>query len=129
MSRQPPYKGRCQCGHIQYTLTRRPRRVIQCYCTDCQKNGGSDYQIAEMAEYRIEDVVVEDPLSSWKIYTIREGTRSGQPKEKHFCGNCGCVLWTVAMQDRGELRLVRTSLIEGGEGLQLFPPTEVQFKR
>ncbi|CAK7272249.1 hypothetical protein SEPCBS57363_005035 [Sporothrix epigloea] len=83
----------------------------------------------QMAEYRIEDVVVEDPLSSWKIYTIREGTRSGQPKEKHFCGNCGCVLWTVAMQDRGELRLVRTALIEGGQGLQLFPPTEVQFKR
>ncbi|ERS96713.1 hypothetical protein HMPREF1624_06922 [Sporothrix schenckii ATCC 58251] len=120
----PPFRGRCQCGHIQYTLTARPRRVIQCHCTDCQRTGGSDYQI--MAEYRVEDVVVEDPLSHWKIYTIREGTRSGQPKEKHFCGHCGCVLWTVAMKDRGELRLVRTSLVEGG--LQLFPPTQVQFK-
>ena len=41
---EPPFKGRCLCGNIQYTLTRRPRRVIQCYCTDCQKNGGSEYQ-------------------------------------------------------------------------------------
>lgn len=68
----------------------------------------------QMAEYRIDEVVVKDPWSYWKIYTIREGTLSGQPKEKHFCGNCGCTLWTVAMRDRGELRMVRTSLIENG---------------
>ncbi len=128
----PPYRGRCLCGGIRYTLTRWPRRVIQCYCSDCQKSGGSDYQIVryarprqalwssssltapQMAEYRTEDVVVEDPLSNWKIYTIKDGTRSGQPKEKHFCGNCGCVLWTVAMRDGGHLRLVRTSLVDDG---------------
>ena len=80
-----------------------------------------------MAEYHIRDVVVADPLSLWKIYTIKDGTLSGQPKEKHFCGNCGSVLWTVAMKDRAELRMVRTSLIE--DGLKLFPPTEVLFRK
>ncbi|OAA56310.1 Cytochrome P450 [Niveomyces insectorum RCEF 264] len=121
----PRYRGGCRCGGIRYTLTTRPRRVIQCYCTDCQRDAGSEYQI--MAEYKSDDVVVEDPLSYWKIYTIRTGTRSGQPKERHFCGNCGCLLWTVAMKDHGELRMVRTSEIENG--FKLFPPTEIMFKK
>lgn len=120
----PRFHGACLCGGITYVLTRRPRRVIECHCSHCQADGGH-CQI--MAEYRTEEVVVQDPLGFWKIYTIREGTLSGQPKEKHFCGNCGCTLWTVAMRDKGELRMVRTSLVENG--LQLFPPTEVRFKR
>ncbi|EFX02349.1 hypothetical protein CMQ_2398 [Grosmannia clavigera kw1407] len=109
----PRYRGACLCGSISYVLTQRPRRVVQCHCTHCQADGGGPFQI--MAEYRIDEVVVKDPWSYWKIYTVREGTLSGQPKEKHFCGNCGCTLWTVAMRDRGELRMVRTSLIENGD--------------
>ncbi|KAK8135132.1 hypothetical protein PG984_007144 [Apiospora sp. TS-2023a] len=59
-------------------------------------------------------MAVSDPGNNVKIYTITEGTQSGFPKEKHFCGNCGCTLWTVPRKYGGMIRMIRTSLLDNG---------------
>lgn len=67
-----------------------------------------------MAAYDTSNITVDDPRQQLKVYTITEGVQSGFPKEKHFCSNCGCMLWTVPMKYEGKTRMVRTSLIENG---------------
>ncbi|TPX07931.1 uncharacterized protein E0L32_010386 [Thyridium curvatum] len=106
------YYGSCLCGGITYTLTGEPEQVVACYCSHCQKNAGSKYQI--FAKYPSSSIDIEDPSDSMRYYTITKGTESGLPKEKHFCGNCGCTLWTVPWKHGGDIKLVRTSLIENG---------------
>lgn len=154
------YYGSCLCGGITYTLTGEPEQVVACYCSHCQKNAGSKYQIVsgseplcspwrnekkllifprrlqlqsssisrawerclvcqltlevQFAKYPSSSIDIEDPSDSMRYYTITKGTESGLPKEKHFCGNCGCTLWTVPWKHGGDIKLVRTSLIENG---------------
>jgi len=67
-----------------------------------------------MALFLSRNMAVSDPGNNVKIYTITEGTQSGFPKEKHFCGNCGCTLWTVPRKYGGMIRMIRTSLLDNG---------------
>jgi hypothetical protein len=62
--------------------------------------------------YATDNVSVEDPSGYIRVYLVTGGTQSGKPMEKHFCGNCGCTLWTVPMRLDGKVHMVRTSLIE-----------------
>ena len=32
-----------QCGSIRYTLTREPKRLYTCHCTECQRQSGSGF--------------------------------------------------------------------------------------
>jgi hypothetical protein len=60
-------------------------------------------------------MTVSNPNDCIRKYTVPgEQTKSGSPKEKHFCGNCGCTLWTVVAPYAKDARVVRTSLIDGG---------------
>ena len=67
-----------------------------------------------MASYATDLIALDDPGKHLTVYTITEGTKSGYPKEKHFCSRCGCMLWSVPLKYDGKVRMVRTSLVEDG---------------
>ncbi|KAF7548688.1 hypothetical protein G7046_g8589 [Stylonectria norvegica] len=116
--------GSCLCGAISFTLHGDPTKGLTCYCSHCSKNAGGLCQI--MAAFLSSNISISDPGKQLRIYVITDGVQGGFPKEKHFCGTCGCMLWTVPMKYEGNTRMVRTSLVE--DGLTKFLPTLEIFK-
>ena len=58
------------------------------------------------------EVTVEDPENLKVCWDIKK-TQSGDVKEKHFCGRCGCTLWTIPMHHGGAKWMIRVPLIHG----------------
>ncbi|OJJ48671.1 hypothetical protein ASPZODRAFT_61472 [Penicilliopsis zonata CBS 506.65] len=119
------FNGSCLCSGIQFSLQGEPQGVFACYCTDCSMNAGGPCQFT--SRFSRSQLQVQDPQSLIKVFVITQGTDSGYPKEKHFCGTCGCTLWTVPRKHGGEVIVVRTSLIK--DGLTRLPPRTEVFVR
>ena len=126
---QQPMRGSCLCEGITFEISGEPLKVLSCYCLDCQKGAGGPCQSVskriqgqsqdpsnpenQVIFCNASDVLVKDPKNLKAIYNI-EKTQSGKSKEKHFCGRCGCTLWTVPMHHGGSKWVVRVPLIDGG---------------
>lgn len=80
------YTGRCGCGDVELTFTGEPMRAVFCYCTDCQRDTGSDKWFGLW--------VATDNLSFTKAEprTFTRTGASGKPVHKKFCGSCGTTL-------------------------------------
>ncbi|KAI6083032.1 hypothetical protein F4821DRAFT_245732 [Hypoxylon rubiginosum] len=114
------YKGACLCGDVRLTISAEPKSVLSCFCNDCSKGaGGTNQVIAKFSAKAVEITAKPDSISKY----IVNGTSSGSPKEKAFCRTCGCPLWTVPQSAKGELLLIRTSILENG--LDLRPASEI----
>lgn len=121
------YKGSCLCGQVTFKARGASEGTLACYCTQCQKNSGSTHQIA--ATFSLANMTVSDPQNSIKIWNVPgEMCSSGLAKEKVFCGNCGCTLWTIPAAMKGKAQYVRTSLIDGGLTNEKLKPTKEIFK-
>ncbi|KAF8537534.1 Mss4-like protein [Trichophaea hybrida] len=109
-----PITGTCLCGLITFTIAAgvTPLKRMACYCRDCQKNAGGPYQTNAM--FNTSEITITDPESHLKIYTITKGTMSGLPKEKGFCGNCGCTLFTKPGHHKGEMTVIKTGILDNG---------------
>jgi len=106
----PLYKGACLCGNVSFTMDAEPSEVNSCFCRDCQKNAGGPCQVnAEWSE-KVMTIHTIKPAHSWII----TNTLSGTPKNKEFCGGCGCTLWTLWERDGELFRNVRLGLIDNG---------------
>ncbi|EJT78523.1 hypothetical protein GGTG_03623 [Gaeumannomyces tritici R3-111a-1] len=150
MAEAEMYKGSCLCGHVTFKARGASEGNIACYCTQCQKNSGSTHQIASatpirqqpltktartspttsrVATFSLANMTVSDPQNSIKIWNVPgESCSSGLPKEKVFCGNCGCTLWTIPAALKGKGQYVRTSLFDGGLTNEKLKPTMEIFK-
>lgn len=107
-----PITGSCLCRSISLTLpTTAPVKAMTCYCVDCRKNAGGPYQTNAM--FPTSSVTVNDARNTLKCYTITEGTFTGYPKEKWFCGECGCTLFTKPGHYKGEMLVVKTGVLDG----------------
>ncbi|TGZ85344.1 hypothetical protein EX30DRAFT_337711 [Ascodesmis nigricans] len=103
--------GTCLCASIHFTLPPTPPiKTMACYCHDCRKNSGGPYQTNAM--YPASSVEISDTRSTLKSYTIHN-TSSGSPKEKLFCGECGCMLFTKPGHYKGEMVVVKTGMLDG----------------
>ncbi|MDG2037339.1 MAG: GFA family protein, partial [Luminiphilus sp.] len=75
--------GACFCKAVKYELLRESQMQGLCFCTDCQRVGGSahwtSYAVAP-ADFRL----LEGKLTP---YTYDPG--SGREVTRHFCGTCG----------------------------------------
>ena len=75
--------GSCFCQAIKYELTSESQLQGLCYCTDCQRVGGSahwtSYAVAP-ADFRLREGTLTP-------YTYDPG--SGREVTRHFCGKCG----------------------------------------
>ena len=87
--------GGCLCGSIRYSCDAEPLATAICHCPYCQKQTSSAFS-----------VVVAVPRSSLKIEgdtlkTFEHRGDTGQPVQRHFCGNCGspimsyCEVWST----------------------------------
>jgi hypothetical protein len=106
-----PYTGQCLCGAVKFTIASEPATVISCFCNHCQKGAGGPNQV--IAKFSRADVTVSADTDAITKYILKD-TSSGSPKEKHFCRQCGCTLWTVPASAKGTTYIIRTSLLEGG---------------
>ncbi|MEM9014689.1 MAG: GFA family protein [Pseudomonadota bacterium] len=80
------YTGTCGCGAVEITFTGNPINAVFCYCTDCQKDTGSDKWFGLW--------VKNDDLtfSKGEPETFTRLGTSGKPVHKKFCGACGATL-------------------------------------
>ncbi len=80
------FSGRCSCGDIELSFTGEPINAVFCYCTDCQRDTGSDKWFGLW--------VATDNLAFTKggPQTFSRLGSSGKPVHKKFCGSCGTTL-------------------------------------
>lgn len=68
----------------------------------------------QTARFPSPSLQLHDPENLKTVYTVTSGTVSGHSKEKHFCGRCGCTLFTVPLKHDREIVVMRTAVIDGG---------------
>ena len=80
------YTGKCSCGDIELAFTGEPIKAVFCYCTDCQRDTGSDKWFGLW--------VANDNLTFSKgtPATLTRTGSTGKPVHKKFCGSCGTTL-------------------------------------
>ncbi|GAB5590704.1 hypothetical protein Unana1_05604 [Umbelopsis nana] len=67
--------------------------------------------------YSSSSVSVNDSEKFVKVYIVpKQKTGSGVEKQKWFCGNCGCTLFTRPMKYNGEKSVVKTGILDTPAG-------------
>lgn len=102
-------KGGCQCGEIKISLKGEPVKSFICYCIDCRKGSGHLGQI--LSYYDTKNIEITDSKSYLREFIVGN-TKSGVPKKKEFCGNCGSTIRTLPMKYNGEVSVVRPTLLD-----------------
>lgn len=116
-------KGSCLCGSIQVSISGEPIKRFVCYCSDCRKGSGHLGQFIVMLDTK--DIEISDSNSRLKEYTVTS-TKSGFPKRKQFCCECGCTILTLPMKFKGEKAMFRPSLLD--EKFSHYSPTQMVFE-
>ena len=77
-----PIEGSCQCGQLTYKLYEKPKMVLACHCTECQKLSSSPFSVtAIIAATSIE---FKGELKEWS-----RSADSGNRNHAKFCPECG----------------------------------------
>lgn len=101
--------GSCLCGSVTFSVAQPPDIAMTCYCLDCRKNSGSSGQL--LAKYKTDDVTISDNDNTLTTYVITK-TQLGKPKDKLFCGKCGCTIATKPQAYNGEVTILRLTLFD-----------------
>lgn len=75
-------EGGCLCGDVRYVLKAEPRPGVLCHCTHCRKQSGSLFSfniVVRESDY--------EQTGETKVFV--DTGDSGQPVNRHFCGQCG----------------------------------------
>jgi hypothetical protein len=75
--------GSCFCQAVQYELMSESQMQGLCYCTDCQRVGGSSH----WTSYAVTPSDFHLLQGTLTGYTYDPG--SGREVTRHFCGTCG----------------------------------------
>ena len=80
--------GGCLCGSVRYSAEPDAASAYYCHCRDCQIGSGSAFHVAVLA-----------PDESFRLHgstaVYSKQADSGNDIHRHFCPNCGTVLfWT-----------------------------------
>ena len=75
--------GSCFCDAVKYELSAASQMQGLCYCTDCQRVGGS----AHWTSYAVASSDFHLLRGTLTGYTYDSG--SGREVTRHFCGACG----------------------------------------
>jgi len=109
-----PIKGSCQCGQVTYKLFEKPKVVMACHCTECQKLSTSPFSVtAVVASSAIE---FDGEITEWS-----RKADSGNKNNAAFCPNCGNRIYHYNPDDSAtiKLKLKPINLIDD----ELFKPT------
>lgn len=83
----PKFTGSCMCGNVKFEADGDPVFSGNCHCEDCRKTSGAAY--STFVFMNKEDVKLTGKVSSYD-----HKADSGNVLTKHFCGNCGCPMYT-----------------------------------
>ena len=84
-----PYAGGCLCGAVRYTFEGEPLMTAVCHCTHCQKHSGGAFSVV---------AVVPDSayVQTGDTHIFKDVGDSGKAVYRHFCGQCGSPIISVA---------------------------------
>ena len=109
-----PIKGSCQCGQLTYKLFEKPKMVLACHCTECQKLSTSPFSVtAVVASTAIE---FQGDLNEW----CRDAD-SGNKNHAKFCPTCGNRIYHYNPADLETIKLKLKPV--NLEGSQIFEPS------
>ncbi|KAF2011371.1 hypothetical protein BU24DRAFT_466084 [Aaosphaeria arxii CBS 175.79] len=89
-------EGRCNCGSIKVKLPDPAPSPILCYCFNCRRASAGICSANYMVPWA--DVTVSDPNKALKTYKDSD-TISGNTITRHFCGTCGCPIYSLTSPD------------------------------
>jgi hypothetical protein len=111
-------KGSCLCGRVRYETSAAPLFGVVCHCRDCQRATGNGY----VPVFAVPKTTLR-VRGEAKSYTVTGG--SGQPTIRHFCPNCGSLLFGEPLVAAGLITLYLGAMDDPPE----FKPDYVQYTR
>ena len=114
MSNAPEFTGSCLCGKARYEARSPAVAVGVCHCKNCQRQTGTSFSL-----------VVGVPKEAFSAHgeTIRVYEDTGATGGKvlrHFCGECGSPLYTIA-EMAPALRFMKAGTLDD---TSMLKPTE-----
>lgn len=94
-----PYEGGCLCGAVRYSVSRAPRTIYACHCTDCQRGTGSAFGVSLVVDRSAVALTKGRPAP----YAAQMS--DGRSKQGMMCTNCGTKLWAESLRNRDFLIL------------------------
>ncbi|CAG8536493.1 13374_t:CDS:2 [Funneliformis mosseae] len=103
-------QGSCHCEKVKFTVkSQTPVPFMRCYCSICRKvDGGGGYSINIMGQARIirinNDTLKVNGMEYVKSYrgikdkSLPKNRQKECGNKRHFCGECGCMLWAYDQQ-------------------------------
>jgi hypothetical protein len=79
--------GGCLCGAVRYTTSWPPLMLGTCHCKHCQRQAGSAFSV--VAAVPIAGLETKGTLTLYE-----DGSASGNPVYRKFCGKCGSPVFT-----------------------------------
>lgn len=77
-----PIQVSCQCGQVSYELRQPPKKVLACYCQECQKLSTSPFSITAVVD--TDTITFFGEMHPWE-----RRAESGNRNIAYFCPNCG----------------------------------------
>lgn len=93
-----PIKAACQCGQLTYTLFEKPKMVLACHCTECQKLSTSPFSVTAIVA--ASGIEFQGELSEWS-----RSADSGNTNSAKFCPHCGNRIYHYNPDDLGTIKL------------------------
>lgn len=104
--------GGCLCGSVRYRFSGVPLLAAVCHCRQCQRQGGSAFS-----------VVLAVPAAAYEqtgtTRIFQDTGDSGRPVHRHFCGECGSPIVSIA-DALPEVTLIKAGTLDDP---QAFRPT------
>lgn len=109
-----PIEGSCQCGQLTYKLFEKPKMVLACHCTECQKLSTSPFSVTAIVAAT--DIEFKGKLNEWS-----RDSDSGNKNNAKFCPSCGNRVYhyNPADSETIKLKLKPVNL----EKAEIFEPT------
>jgi len=109
-----PIEGSCQCGQLTYKLFEKPKMVLACHCTECQKLSTSPFSVTAMVAATA--IEFKGELNEWS-----RDSDSGNKNNAKFCPSCGNRVYhyNPADSETIKLKLKPVNL----EKAEIFEPT------
>ena len=109
--------GSCLCGAVSYESSAEPLFQGFCQCADCNKAGCGHYAAMGLPE--------DSVMIRGEYKTFGKTGDSGKKIYRHFCGNCGGLVF-----DKGDafpgITIVNASLLDDPS---LFKPSHVVYTK
>jgi hypothetical protein len=101
--------GRCNCGSVTASFTKRPVQTRQCWCRQCQKAaaGGPTHN----AVFNTDAVALCGKVGSWSYLAP-----SGNTLTQTFCGQCGTPVYAQSSA-RPQFMTYRFGFLDEPHGL------------